>query len=259
MTPSRILVTRPAGQMRRLSGQLRAAGFEAVEVPAIAIAPPASYDDLDRAIAGLDEFDWVLVTSQNAVAALFGRLAVVAPGRTVPRLHWAAVGPGTAAALADRGVTGVWMPSRYLSGAVAEELPARPGERVLRLRAEVAAEIAPTLRARGIVVHEVVAYRTLEAPADSIPGLRRALAEGVEAVVLTSASAARGLLALAAAAGLTDALRTVPAVAIGPVTAAAACAAGLHVSVVSDEHTAGGIARALQRRMADGAGELRHR
>lgn len=255
----RILITRPAAQMRRLSEQLSAAGFEAVEVPAVAIAPPESYEELDRAIAGLHEFDWVLLTSQNAVAALFERLAVVAPGRTVPRLQWAAIGPGTAAALAGRGITEVWTPSRFLSAAVAEELPARPGERVLRLRAEGAAEIAPALRARGLAVHEVVVYRAVEAPADSIPTLRRALAAGVDAVVLTSASTARGLLALAAAARVTDALQAAAIVAIGPVTAAAARETGLRVSEIAEEHTVEGIVQALKGSVTDGAREVRHR
>lgn len=256
--PPRILVTRPARQAAELSDRLRGAGFEPVEVPAIAIVPPPNWTALDATLGRLAAYQWIVVTSRNAVEAVFDRMA----GLGVPlptTVRWAVIGPGTAAALAAFGVTDAWMPTRFLSEAMVDELPARAGERLLRVRAEAAAEMAPALRARGIAVDEVVAYRTIEAPPDSVPRLREAWASGVEAVVLTSASAARGFLALAASAGLTDALRAVPVVAIGPVTAAAARAAGLHVSVVAEEHTASGIAQALHRRMEHGAREIRHR
>lgn len=258
MRPARVLVTRPAGQADELRDLLRAAGFEPVEVPAIAIVPPESYEELDRAIARLGQFDWILVTSANAVAALFGRIAVIAREWTMPRRQWAAIGPGTAGALAAYGVTDAWMPSRFLSEAILEELPARPGERLLRLRAEAAAEIAPALRERGITVDEVVVYRTIEAPPASVPLLREAFASPVDAVVLTSASTARGLAALARAAGVEGALHGVPIVAIGPVTTAAARAAGLEVVSVAEEHTARGVAQALHRRLEHGARAVRH-
>lgn len=256
--PPRILVTRPARQAAELSDLLRRAGFEPVEVPAIAIAPPPNWTALDATLSRLAAYQWIVVTSRNAVEAVFDRMA----GLGVPlptTVRWAAIGPGTAAALAAFGVTDAWMPTRFLSEAMVDELPARAGERVLRLRAEAAAEIAPALRERGIAVDEVVAYRTIEAPPASVPLLRDAVASTVDAVVLTSASTARGLVALARTAGVEGALRAVPIVAIGPVTAASARAAGLNVSAVAEEHTTRGVAEALHRRLEHGARAVRHR
>lgn len=249
MSAPRVIVTRPEGQNGELAAGLRAIGWEAVEVPAIGIEPPESYDALDRALAGLDRFDWVLLTSRNAVAAMFDRLAVVAPGVSMPRLRFAAIGPGTAEALGARGVAPVWIPSRYLSEAVAGELPATAGQRVLRLRAEVASEApAVELPRRGVEVVEAVAYRTVEGPAASRERLRRAVEQGVEAVIFTSASTVRGLVRLAGESGCAEALRSLLLVAIGPVTARALEEAGLRAGLVAAVHTIEGIVASLAER-----------
>lgn len=256
MSPGRprVLVTRPAGQASELSALLRDSGCESVEVPSIAILPCEDWPALDAAIERLETYDWLLVTSRNAVEMLFLRLRIIGcePPQTAA---WAAIGPGTAAALAAHGVARAWMPSQYISDALADELPVRPGQRVLRFRAQEAADIAPRLRARGAVVDEVIVYGTVEAPPDSVALLRRAWDSGIDAVVLASASAARGFAALARAAGCNGVLE-VPIVAIGPVTAGAASALGLRVETVAEEHSLPGIASAIQRRFED-AGHVR--
>jgi uroporphyrinogen-III synthase/uroporphyrinogen III methyltransferase/synthase len=108
-----------------------------------------------------------------------------------------------------------------------------PGDRVLVVRGDLAdAELAVTLRARGAEVDDVVVYRTREAPVSSRPLLRRALAGGpIDAVVFTSGSTVRGLVALARAESL--GIASIPAVCIGPETEAAARRAGFPVLAVS--------------------------
>lgn len=250
----RIIITRPEGQGDALAQQLRALGYEPVAVPAIAIEPPASFDALDRAIRDLPRFDWALFTSRNGVEALFDRRAVVAPAAPLPG-RLAAIGPGTADALAARGYPGAWVPSRFLSVAVADEMPAEAGQRVLRVRAAAASEL-PTrrLRARGIEVVDVVAYRTVEAPPGSRARLDQAMRQGAEAVVFTSASTVRGLVKLASETGWTAALSRLLLVAIGPVTARALAQAGLRAGIVAQSHTAEGIAAALAERRGTHAG-----
>jgi len=261
MRPARLLVTRPEGQADLLCARLRDVGIEPVAVPAIEIVPPRSYEELDRALARLAEYDWIVFTSGNAVLAVFERLAVVGGSTSLPR-HGAgqrprllAIGPATAEALRRCGIEEVWMPSRALSDAIGEEMPVRAGERVLRFRAEVAsAAPARLLRDRGAVVDEVVAYRTVEGPPASRGLLAAAVREGLDGVIFTSASTVRGLVRLAHDAGCAEALRALPTVAIGPVTARALAEAGLRVDLVASTHTAEGIVEVLRERRFPHAG-----
>lgn len=254
MSAPRVILTRPEGENAGLAARLREIGLEGIEVPAIAIEPPLSYEELDRAVAELDTFDWVVVTSRHAVAALFHRRSVVSPAGPMPR-RLAAIGPGTAEALTARGVTPVWIPSRYLSEAIADELPATSVQRVLRVRAESASEVpARELRSRGVEVVEAVAYRTVEAPAASRERLRRAVRDGAEAAIFTSASTVRGLLRLAEETGTAEAVRALTLVAIGPVTARALEQAGLRAALIAAEHTIDGIVAALAERRNARAG-----
>jgi uroporphyrinogen-III synthase len=98
--------------------------------------------------------------------------------------------------------------------------------------------LAARLRAAGAAVDCVVAYRTLvNAGTGEIPEL---LAAGVDLAVFASPSAVEGLMAAAG----TQA-RTVPAVVIGPTTAAAARQAGLDVVAVASPSTVVGLKEAI--------------
>src|SRR2546428_13891358 len=141
--------------------------------------------------------------------------------------RWAGSGRGTAAALLAEGVDDPWVPSRYLGETAGTELPASPGQRVLRICGETASPVATVrLRGRGIAVDEVVAYRTVEAPPESDSLLRHAWSEGIDAVVFTSASTVRGFTRLAQRARIDDMIGGVVTVATGPGRAEPARAAG---------------------------------
>jgi uroporphyrinogen-III synthase len=121
---------------------------------------------------------------------------------------------------------------------------------VLLVRGDLAdAELADALRARGAEVDDLVAYRTREAPEASRALLRRALADGpIDAVVFTSGSTVRGLVALARVAGFDVA--SIPSVCIGPETAQAADDAGFAVMAVSSTPDAAALASATARALA---------
>lgn len=255
----RILVTRPAGQAQALTERLTAIGVEPVPVPTVAILPPASFETLDAALLHLARYDWVVFTSRNGVQAFFERHRALGIFNPLPiSLRWAAIGPGTAEALATYGVTSAWMPSRYLSEAVGDELPARTGERVLRVRADVASSApAERLRARGVMVDEVVAYRTQEAPQEAREPLRQAWARGLDGVIFTSASTVRGLVRLAEDVGLTEQLRTLFAIGIGPVTAREINAAGWTTCWIAEDHSLDGIMQFFRERGESSAAAVR--
>lgn len=254
----RVLVTRPTAQAEVLCDRLRAIGMEPVAVPTVAILSPRSFDALDDSLRQLNLYQWVLFTSVNGVLSFFKRstaldLTVMPSAAT----QWAAIGPATAAHLVEQGMSPVWVPSRFLSEAIAEELPGVAGCRILRIRADIASPaLAERLRARGAAVDEVVAYRTVEAPAEAADLLGDAMRRGVDAMVFTSASTVRGFARLLVMAGYVQRLHQLELIAIGPVTAAAITAMGWQVHQIADEHNIDGIIRLLREGSANHAASI---
>ena len=241
-----LLVTRPAQQAAELIGLLADRGIDAISVPTVEIAPAPAGGALDDAILSLDDAAWLVVTSVNGAAALVARLTAL--GRALPvDLLVAAVGPATAAALQAGGVRVDHVPSRYRTVAIAEGLGDLVGRRVVLARADAATrDLRDALVERGAVVEEVVAYHTVEGPANSRDTIRSALAQRLDGVTFTSGSTVRGLHALLSP---PDALRAtaLPGYCIGPVTARVARLAGFAVPVVADRHTAAALADAIHR------------
>jgi uroporphyrinogen-III synthase len=226
MSP-RVLVTRAEDQAGPLEIALGEVGLEAVVVPSISVKidPPGGL--LDAAASNLQWFAWVVVTSPNGARAILTAAERVFTALGTPL--WAAIGEATALVLEREGIEIDFRPSRADGRTLAAELPVRPGQEVLLLRGDLATDEVPELlRARGADVTDVVAYRTIEAPAASRPRLRRAFAPGPPAAVLfASGSAARGLVALAEAEQLD--IGPLPAVCIGPETALEAMRLGFDV------------------------------
>jgi hydroxymethylbilane synthase len=221
----RVLVARPAGRADDLLAALRQRGVEAVHVPAIEIRPSRAAGRLDEALARAAGSEYIVLTSANAARAVLDAAGRV--GLAPRRLRWAAVGEATAQVLRGAEIADVFVPSAATGEALARELPIGQHDRVLVARADIAdGRLVEMLAARGADVVDVVAYETAEAPEPSRALLAAALDDGpFDAVMLTSGSTARGLLALAEGDGRTR-LAATPAIAAGPPTAAAAREAG---------------------------------
>jgi uroporphyrinogen-III synthase len=226
----RVVVTRPPDQSATLVEHLRAAGAIVITLPTVTIAPPHDPAALDAALARLDTYDWLVLTSPNGAAALGPRRR-----RAAPLLG--AVGPATAQALVRLGWPKPWTPRRPTGQALAAQLPIHPGERVLLLRSDLADPILPrAIEARGVHVEDVVAYRTVPRtePLGDPPD--------ADAYIVMSPSALDGLLN--ALAGDASALDGKAIVAAGPTTAAYARARGLR-PIEADHPTPEAILDAL--------------
>ena len=238
----RVIVTRAASDSSAIGARLTELGVQPINVPAIEIELLDRSPDLIGALRRLAAFDWAAVTSANgarAVALCAGRTGVSLEGT-----RWAAVGRRTARELEEAGLAYVWVPSESNAMALASELPAQPGEQVVWFAGSLADDsLARAIEARGASVTRVLAYTTREAPAVSTEPLRRALDEGsVGAVVFASESAVRGYLALADTAGLRAEAHRIPAICVGPNTAAAAGSAGFFVAEVAQTQDASVLA-----------------
>jgi uroporphyrinogen III methyltransferase/synthase len=245
----RIVITRAreqAGQFRRL---LEEAGGDVLEVPTIRIEPPESWGPLDHAISRLDEFQWLIFTSVNGVESFRQRLAAKGMDSGVlSRYRVAAIGPATAEALNELGVSPQVVPDEYRAEGLLERLRAhiRPGDRVLLPRAaETRDLLVKELGRLGADVAEVPAYRTV-AVREGAPLLRRALESGtVDVVTFTSSSTVRHFVGLFAPGEAATLLRNVSVACIGPITAQTAAELGLHTDIMPAEYTIPALARAI--------------
>jgi uroporphyrinogen-III synthase len=222
----RVVVTRARAQASTLVEKLRALGAETIELPTIEIAGEPLGD------LALSTYDWVAFTSVNAVERVFAGLR---DARAFGAAKVAAVGPGTAAALAARGVVADLVPASAVAEALVEAFPAGAGRVLLPQAAAARPVLAEGLRAKGWTVEVVAAYRTVPArPSDEA----LAAAAKADAIAFTSSSTVTSWLALGA---------TMPPVVacIGPVTAATAAEHHLPVTVVATEHTVDGLVDAL--------------
>lgn len=244
----RVLITRALAQGGQLLTAMGNAGLDAIPVPAIAIEFDAPRGDLDRAAGLLHTYRWVVITSTNGARAILRAAEQMLAELGAP--SWAAIGPTTRSVLEHEGIGVQFQPSQSSAKAMAAELPVAAGDRILVVRGNLAdEELALALRARGAEVDDVVAYWTREAPETSRRLLRRAAADGpIAAVVFTSGSTVRGLLAI----GLAEAIdvRSYPAVCIGLETADAARTAGFRVLAVSPTPDPTALAEATCRSLA---------
>jgi uroporphyrinogen III methyltransferase / synthase len=238
----RVFVTRTRAQAGKLSGLLREAGAEPLEFPAIKIVEPSSYVPLDDAVADLGRFGWVVFTSANTVEAVWSR-----PGfrdaRAFGGMRVAAIGPATADALRARGVVPDFVPSRFTSEALLHEIgfpETDAAAEILIPQAEDAPDdLASGLRANDWNPHVVPAYRTVT-DSSSVDAGRKALRDGVGAVLFTSASTVRNFVQMW---GMPPAGAIVCC--IGPRTAEAALQAGIESEAIATEQSVEGLVNAL--------------
>jgi uroporphyrinogen III methyltransferase/synthase len=230
----KVLVPRTKEQAGVMSELLRGYGAIPCEVPTIAVEPPRTPAQMERAIKGLVDgrYAWVIFTSVNAVRAVWEKFAEHGlDARHFGGVKIACIGEATADAVRAFGIQPELVPAGEQSseGLLAEFSPhdeiLDPVGRVLLPRADIATEtLAAGLTERGWEVDDVTAYRTVRA-APPAAEIRDAIKTGgFDAVLFTSSSTVRNLVGIA---GKPHA-RTVVAV-IGPKTAETAAEAGLRV------------------------------
>ena len=185
----RIVVTRAREQASELKRLLEEAGAQVLQFPTIEIAPPESWDSLERAID--KRYDWLIFTSVHGVQAYFERLFANGKDvRSVAGTKVAAVGQTTAAELRARGINPDLVPERFISTELLPMLPSdQTGIRTAVVRAaEGRDELIDELRRRGGEVDVAIAYRTLAADYD-LSELRELIAnDAIDVVTFTSAS-----------------------------------------------------------------------
>lgn len=244
----RIIVTRARAQASDLVELLEEYGADCLQCPTIAIREMEDYTPLDRAIAELDSYHWIVFTSVNGVDHFYKRLNRAGrDSRALGQAKIAAIGSQTAAALAEKGIQADFVPAEFRAEGLLAGFGEIPqGTRVLIPRALEAREILPEeLTKRGAYVNVVPAYRTVieETEADALKEALRT--RRVDAVTFTSSSTVRNFLTMLKGEDLQTLLSGVLIAAIGPITAQTAKDAGLQVEVMAQEYTVKGLADEL--------------
>ncbi|MCT9094129.1 bifunctional uroporphyrinogen-III C-methyltransferase/uroporphyrinogen-III synthase [Streptomyces sp. ASQP_92] len=246
----RVLVPRTKEQSASLSDQLRSYGAVPHEVPTIAVEPPRTPQQMERAVKGLvtGRYEWIAFTSVNAVKAVREKFEEYGlDARAFAGIKVAAVGEQTAASLVEFGVKPDLVPSGEQSAAgLLEDWPPYdpvfdPIDRVFLPRADIATEtLVAGLIELGWEVDDVTAYRTVRAsppPADTREAIKGG---GFDAVLFTSSSTVRNLV------GIAGKPHNVTVIAcIGPATAKTAEEHGLRVDVMAPEPSVLKLAQAL--------------
>jgi uroporphyrinogen III methyltransferase/synthase len=246
----KVLVPRTKEQAGAMSERLRVHGSVPIEVPTIAVEPPRTPTQMERAIKGLvtGRYEWIVFTSTNAVRAVREKFEEFGlDARAFAGVKIACVGEATAEAVSAFGIKPELLPSGEQSseGLLADFPPydnvLDPIDRVLLPRADIATEtLAAGLRELGWEIDDVTAYRTVRA-APPAAEIRDAIKSGgFQAVCFTSSSTVRNLVGIA---GKPHA-RTVVAC-IGPQTAATAREFGLRVDVQPEAATVPALIDAL--------------
>ncbi|MET1000809.1 MAG: uroporphyrinogen-III C-methyltransferase [Acidimicrobiia bacterium] len=233
----RIVVTRAREQASELRTRLEGLGADVIELPAIAIEP------LSFTVPDLEQYEWIVFTAVNGVDAFFDRGLSPAgrDARALASTRVAAIGPGTADALARRGIRADLVPERFVAESLLAAFPPPDHDaRVLVARAETARDVLPDgLTERGYTVDVLPVYRTVTA-APAPDALARVRAGDFDAVTFTSSSTVTNFC------DVVGPLVESPAVvSIGPVTSTTAIERGLPVTIEADPHTIDGVVTAL--------------
>jgi uroporphyrinogen-III synthase len=256
----RVVVTRAVEQSEALVQALKEQGAVPVLAPMVAFAPPDEPGLVDEAIREMGQYDWVLLTSQNAVRALQERCAAlgIMLGPNMRNVRIAAVGVGTAEAAEHAGLNVHYVATRHQGTAMAEELKERIKEKkVLLPRSDRAnPDLVTKLEEVGAKVKEVVAYKTLRPDEGTLERMERLLRGGADAVLFFSPSAVHHLRQTLGDSGFVELSKRAVFTAIGPVTQEALRKAKIERVLTARDATVGAVVTALVEYFSAGGAKL---
>lgn len=239
----RVVVTRSAQQAEAFARPLAALGAEPILFPVITFAP-LNPPQLETALDSLQAYDWLVLTSANALSFFFAAYDQRNQALPLPRI--AVIGGATARLLEERGLPPDFIPDEFTGEQLALGLGNLAGQRILLPRAKAGRpEIVALLREQGAAVDDIPLYDTITAVPD--PTALQELRRGVDVLTFTSPSSVRNFLHIVQEAGL-DAeaiLHAALVVAIGPVTAEELAQNGRAADIVPTEYTVEAMIKAL--------------
>jgi len=250
----RIVITRSAAQSEAIARELTVRGAIPVMLPLVAFAEPEDFGPLDKALDQINHFDWMILTSAQAVRAITKR-AFEVQGilvRTGSGLRVACVGPVTAEAARNANLPLEYVAATHSGVALANELGSRlQGTKVLLPRSDRANPDLPVaLKRHGAQVTEVIAYRTLRPTEVDEKNLRQ-IADGcADAVLFFSPSAVHHFAEMIGGEQLRGLQDELAITAVGPVTEKALRGAGFQRILLAEDTTCAAVIETLETHFA---------
>ncbi len=237
----RVVVTRSRDQASVFAERLIDLGATTIEFPTIDVVPPSSWDELDNAIGSLETYNWLILTSANAVRFFMERLRSLGKDlRTLKGVNICVVGPKTAESLEQYGLRADLVPAEFKAEGVLAALGGVrvKGQKFLIPRAKIAREIIPDkLRELGADVTVATAYENVK-PAVDTDRMKKLFRENkISAVTFTSSSTVHNFVEILGQKEYKTFLEGVTVACIGPVTAKTADEYGIKTDIMPKEYT----------------------
>jgi len=241
----RIVVTRTRQQAGALSARLRSLGADVTELPTIKIAPPENLMEFGELVRDSFQYDWVVFTSPNGVAAFFDLFfKLYDDARALGNARIAAIGPGTAKRVKDFHLAVDLQPEEAVAERLVEAFQQHESVENLKfllVRAANARDVLPKrLTQLGAIVDEAIAYRTVPETDDITGAKKRFTDEGADLITFTSSSTVENFVALKL-----PWPKGIKTASIGPITSATMQQAGLKVDVEATQHDIDGLVDAI--------------
>ena len=240
-----VVVTRARAQASELSNLFAAAGAQVLEFPTIRIEPPDDPTPLQKAVAGLSGYDWVILTSVNGVDKLMEAVYEAGDARLLAGTKICAIGPATSDRLSTFGLRPDLVPEKYVAESIIVALNKTEqlqGKRFLLPRVDIArAALREDLEAAGAIVDEVIAYKTV--PEDQSSGRVWELFEQsqIDLVTFTSSSTVKHFVSLIGKDNLAALVEKSGFASIGPITSQTMKDLCIPVNIQADQYTIPGL------------------
>lgn len=241
----RILVTRARAQASGFADLLEARGAQVIQFPTIEIQPV----DVNSAyINSVNEYDWIVFTSINAVEIFYERLR--GNGKDVRAFGMSkicAVGPKTVEVLNRIGIQPDFVPSHSRGSTIAAEIGDVRDKRILLPRAKIAtADLPNGLSEKGALVDDVPLYDTVKVASENRDEIEADLLDGgIDLVTFTSSSTVTNFLEMFPTHEPAVLLADVKVAVIGPTTQKTAVKYGVKVDVVAKKASIESLVEAI--------------
>lgn len=241
-----IVVTRSRTQASRLVKELSELGADVIECPTISVVQHEDSQEFSAFISEHKKYGYVIFTSVNGVTGFFKQAIKCGyDSRIFADKKVICIGPATAEALRDIGITADFVPETYVAESILPYFKNCSNADIAILRAEKAREILPeSLRKMGHNVNVVSIYRTELITPEASEEMTDLLKKGqIDFVTFTSSSTVEGFTEMIKGHDIES--KTVPAAVIGPITEATCNKYGYDIKCRATEHTIKGLIDAM--------------